>query len=242
MDTLTQPPLAERGAGEGRSRVLARWLGTALMLVGAIVIAWSVVVWRWNDPVTALYTHWQQAELRQELDALHAQSHERPKPSSPMQRLSQAEAREEVRRDARNFRTAVNEGNAIGRLVVPRLDLDMVVVDGTSSSALKRGPGLDRRTFMPGEGELSYIAGHRTTYGAPFAHIDRLRPNDTITVVMPYGTLLYRVTRHRIVDDQDLSVLRSRGTDELALQACHPRFFATRRYIVWATLRRVTAS
>lgn len=81
---------------------------------------------------------------------------------------------------------------------------------------------------------LMRIAGHRTTYGAPFAHIDRLRPGDRMTLEMPYATLEYAVVRQRIVDDEDRSVLRSAGREEVALQACHPRFQATQRYIVWA--------
>lgn len=89
---------------------------------------------------------------------------------------------------------------------------------------------------MPGEGELVYIAGHRTTYLAPFAHIDALRRGDPITLAMPYATFVYSVTGHVIVDAHDLAVLRSHHREILALQACHPRFFATHRYIVWAKL------
>ena len=107
------------------------------------------------------------------------------------------------------------------------------MVDGTDSDTLKKGPGRHDQTFMPGEGKLVYIAGHRTTYSAPFAHIDRLERGDRIRLEMPYATVVYAVTRQRIVDDQDLSVLESQGREEVALQACHPRFFATQRYIVW---------
>ena len=92
---------------------------------------------------------------------------------------------------------------------------------------------------MPGEGELVYIAGHRTTYLAPFAHIDAMRVGDRITLHMPYATFRYRVTGHQIVDADALWVLKSHHRDVVALQACHPRFFATHRYIVWAKLVRV---
>ena len=87
---------------------------------------------------------------------------------------------------------------------------------------------------MPGEGELVYVAGHRTTYGAPFSHIDRLEKDDRVFVELPYGTFEYRITGHRIVTATELSVLKSQGTELLALQACHPRFFATQRYIAYA--------
>ena len=89
---------------------------------------------------------------------------------------------------------------------------------------------------MPGEGQLVYVAGHRTTYSAPFSHIDRLRKGDLVTLRMPYATLVYSVTGHRIVGADELSVLKSHGHEVLALQACHPRFFATHRYIAYAKL------
>jgi LPXTG-site transpeptidase (sortase) family protein len=93
---------------------------------------------------------------------------------------------------------------------------------------------------MPGQHNLVYVAGHRTTYSAPFAHIEELRRGDPVKVEMPYATLVYRVTSHTIVAADDLTVLRPRRHETLALQACHPRFFATQRYIVWASPERVT--
>jgi sortase A len=87
---------------------------------------------------------------------------------------------------------------------------------------------------MPGEGELVYIAGHRTTYGAPFSDIDDLRPGDQVTLELPYATFTYRIARHRIVRADYIQALNSRGREELALQACWPRFFASHRYIAYA--------
>jgi sortase A len=87
---------------------------------------------------------------------------------------------------------------------------------------------------MPGEGELSYVAGHRTTFGAPFAHIDRLEAGDRVVLHMPYATLVYRVSRHVIVPADDIARLHSSGREMVALQACHPRFSARERYIVYA--------
>jgi sortase A len=89
---------------------------------------------------------------------------------------------------------------------------------------------------MPGQNRLVYIAGHRTTYLAPFSHIDDIRPGDYIRLQMPYATFVYRAYTHRIVLANDLSVLRSPRHELLELQACHPRFFATHRYIVYARL------
>jgi sortase A len=92
---------------------------------------------------------------------------------------------------------------------------------------------------MPGEGQLIYVAGHRTTYLAPFAHIDKLKPGDWVTLEVPYGTFKYRIFRHVIVGSDDLAVLRSHGREVVALQACHPRFFATHRYIAYGRLVQV---
>jgi sortase A len=83
------------------------------------------------------------------------------------------------------------------------------------------------------------VAGHRTTYGAPFSDIDELEPGDPVTFEVPYGTFRYVVTGHRIVRANQLEVLESRGREEIALQACWPRFFASHRYIAYAKLVRV---
>jgi sortase A len=110
----------------------------------------------------------------------------------------------------------------------------MLFVEGTDSESLKKGPGRYRKSFLPGEGELVYIAGHRTTYAAPFSRIDRLRRGDLVVVEVPYGTFRYRITGHRIVKANEVSVLRSRHSEVVALQACHPRFFASHRIIAYA--------
>ena len=206
--------------------------------VGLLGLVWVIVTWQWNDPVTSLYTRWQQSRLEGEYEAVVRREQARP-PVAPPTGNPRA-VRVAVAAAARRYRATAPKGGAMGRIVVPRLGLDMIVVNGTDSATLKKGPGRDPRTFMPGQGELVYIAGHRTTYLAPFAHIDRLRPGDQVTLEMPYAAFVYRVTRHQIVEADDLSVLDSQGREEVALQACHPRFFATHRYIVWATPILVT--
>jgi sortase A len=95
---------------------------------------------------------------------------------------------------------------------------------------------------LPGQGRLIYIAGHRTTYLAPFAAINDIRIGDYVSFQVPYGNFTYRVTRHYIVPATALSVLRDRGSEILRLQACHPRFFATHRYIVDAKLVAVSGT
>ena len=201
--------------------------------MGVLALAWGLVTWRWNDPVTSVYTRWKQHQLADTYEARVAPEFALPaavaRPST-----TPAQGARAIHIAARRFRRAIHLGEPIGRIRVPRLGLDMVLVEGTDSAALKKGPGRDARTYMPGEGQLVYIAGHRTTYLAPFARIDRLRTGDRITLAMPYATITYRVTSHVIVPADDIARLRSPGYEVVALQACHPRFSARDRYIVYA--------
>lgn len=192
-----------------------------LTFAGLVGLGWTGVVWLWQEPVTSLYTAYQQRELSDRYDALAATAPDPP-------------GRGALERVAARFRRSVARGDPIGRLRIDRLQLDLVLLNGTDPETLKNGPGRDHRSFMPGEGRLVYVAGHRTTYSAPFGHIEQLRPGDRIELEMPYGHFRYEVTGHRIVDDQEMSVLRSPARETLRLQACHPRFFATQRYIVFA--------
>jgi sortase A len=219
------------------SRRVVRITGTLMLVGGVAVLAWVLVVWRWQDPFTALYTTWKQHQLSQSYER-RAKAYRLPEPISKTASAPVLTAAQ-IRVTARRYRLDSKRGQGIGRLRVPRLGLKMVVVDGTDESSLKKGPGLDRRTYMPGEGQLVYIAGHRTTYLAPFAHIERMKAGDPISIEVPYGTFHYRVFRHLIVGADDLAVLHSRGREIVELQACHPRFFATRRYLVYARLTEI---
>ena len=210
--------------------------GTVLVVAGVLGLIWVGVVWRWQDPFTALYTHWKQHQLAKSYDKRFAAY-------QPLRRLDRgataSTTMRTVAREARRYRLESRRGDAIGRIVVPRLGLNMILVNGTDHASLKKGPGRDLRTYMPGEGQLIYIAGHRTTYLAPFAHIDKLRRGDWVTLEVPYATFKYRISRHVIVSSDDLGVLKSHGREVVALQACHPRFFASHRYIAYGRLARV---
>lgn len=204
--------------------------GTVLVVAGLLGLAWAVTVWRWQDPFTALYTAQQQHTLARQYD--DELDRYRPPPAAPKQ-FSEARV---ISRAARRYRMQLRTGKAVGRLKVPRLDLDAIVVNGTDKTSLTKGPGRysGSGSYVPGEGELVYIAGHRTTYGAPFARIEQLRRGDRITLELPYATFVYRVRGSVIVPANDVGRLRSRGNEVVVLQACHPRFFATERYLVYA--------
>jgi sortase A len=211
-----------------------RLTGTLLAVAGALTLVWVLVVWQWQDPFTALYTTWKQHQLKGQYDKRAAAFHVDVQTGASL-----AVERQRIAADARRYRAQTHRGEAIGRIIVPRMGVNMILVDGTDHDSLQRGPGRDLRSFMPGENRLVYIAGHRTTYLAPFSHIDQLRKRDKVTIEVPYATFVYSVTGYRIVPADDLSVLRSPRHELLELQACHPRFFATHRYIAYARLVRV---
>jgi len=207
-----------------------RWLGTLMIVAGVGTLAWAGLVWQWQDPATALMTALEQRGLDAELDRSFAAAGAQQVAIKP----------EDIATHAQQLKQGAKPGQAVGRLQIPRLGLDMAFVYGTDTESLKKGPGLDQRTFFPGMSKLVYIAGHRTTYGAPFSKIDHLRKGDEVTVKVPYGTFVYRVTGHRIVTANDLSVLNTKNFEQLALQACHPRFFATHRWITYGVLARAS--
>ncbi len=209
------------------------------------------MVWRWQDPFTALYTLWQQHKLagryHKIVESYHPLLVQRAKPArGGTRRVAVAEERALMRAEARRYRKQLHAGTPLGRIKVPRLGLNFVLVTGTDHDSLTKGPGWDTRTYLPGSGKLIYIAGHRTTYLAPFAHIDSMRAGDLVRIEVPYGTFVYRVRNHVIVPADDVARLRSTNRptgvppgEVVALQACHPRFFASHRYIVYAVPVRV---
>lgn len=214
-------------------RQLLRITGAVLVGAGVLGLGWALLVWQWQDPITALYTTYQQhrlaASYNQTFDAYRAAS-------VPVvnHRVSLGAEQRVIAAEASRYRHTLKTGAPVGRLRVPRLGLSIIVVTGTDESSLEKGPGWYTGTRLPGEGQLIYIAGHRTTYLAPFANIDALRPGDAVILELPYATFLYRITGHVIVPSDDTARLKSKGYEVVALQACHPRFFATHRYIAYA--------
>jgi sortase A len=217
------------------ARRLIRWSGTLMVVSGSLLLVWALLVWRWQDPFTALYTGWQQRDLERAYER-HVEQYEA---TAPIRTPRKTTTPAQIAELARSYRLRLDEGDPIGRLRIPRLELNMIVVDGTRSDTLKKGPARHKRTFLPGEGKLIYIAGHRTTYSAPFSDIDDLQRGDRVRLELPYATVEYTIRSHRIVEAHALWVLRSRGREELALQACWPRFFASHRYIAYARPVRV---
>lgn len=130
-------------------------------------------------------------------------------------------------------------GDGIARLVIPRLGLDVIVVELRSiddSENLKRGPGHIPGTAYPGEEGNCVISGHRTTYGAPFRHIEQLTAGEEVILETAEGRFTYLVYEQRIVSPSDTSVLDQEGEPRVTLTACHPWYSASRRIVVVAKL------
>lgn len=134
-------------------------------------------------------------------------------------------------------------GEAVARIVIPAIKMDEIVVEGTDVDALRKGPGHYSWTPMPGQPGNASIAGHRTTYGAPFANIGNLRPGDRITVQTAQGEFIYEVLAqdsptkgYLIVSPDRVDLLRDKGNNLLTLTSCHPRFSNRQRIVVQAKL------
>ena len=209
--------------------------------LGVALIAWVAVTIWWGDPITSFYTRYEQHALSRQLDSLSKRwataSRELSSRASNRQRLVAL-----LGTRAAAFHRSLRDGEPIGRIIIPRLHLNMVVVEGTSESDLRRAPGhydaaSGRDTAIPGMDGVVAIAGHRTTYLHPFRHIDDLRPGDNVYLKMPYGIFRYTVFAHRVVASNDWTILRRRAFEKLVLSACHPLYSATHRWVVFARLR-----
>jgi sortase A len=132
-------------------------------------------------------------------------------------------------------RVAKVPGKAVAILRIPDIEVNYVVVEGTDTESLKKGPGHYSWTAYPWEDTGAVgIAGHRTTYGAPFWSLNELTPGDRIVLATEYGIFNYRVSHKRIIDPSNASVLDPTKEPTLVLTTCNPRFSAAERLIVFA--------
>jgi sortase A len=237
-------------------RTLARRLGTALAVAGALLVVYAGMVVFWRDPVTSIYTAYEQHEMSSQLgktfiswreDARKELRAALPAPgthggATVTPAVRSASVLRSARRLAIRFAGVErgHTGRPLGRIRISRIGLSTIVVENTDYwGSLSKGPGRYEEGSFPGLGATTGIAGHRTTFAAPFRHIDSIRDGDPIVLQMPYGTFTYRVMRHKIVDNGDWSIMRKVGFDELVLSACHPLYSASHRYVVFARLASV---
>lgn len=191
-------------------RAVLRFVASVMMVSGTLLIADAAATLLWQEPVSAFVAERQQDSLKRLL----------VDPPEPVER--------------RVRRRQPLPGDAIGKLDIPAIGVSEYVVEGTDTGNLRKGPGHYPETPLPGEPGTVAVAGHRTTYGAPFRDLDDVKPGNEIIFDTPFGRFIYRVEDTKIVDDQDLSVLEPVGYKRLMLSACHPLYSAAQRIIVFA--------
>src|SRR3954469_13781750 len=226
-------------------RPLLRGLSTVLIVAGLLLLADAAITLLWQEPVSAFMAQQDQNRLSGDLhkNGLSAALHkiEDPAPATIQRTALSALPSLDLRLAflARSLNRETKDGGALGRIRIPKIGANFVLVKGTSTGDLEKGPGVYPQTSLPGVPGTTAIAGHRTTYLAPFRHIDELNKNDTIEVDMPYGRFTYAVEKRLIVDPNAIWVIHKVGHDRLVLSACHPLYSAAQRIIVMARLAHV---
>jgi sortase A len=213
-----------------------RALSVVLIVLGALVLIDAGVTLVWQEPLSALYAKYRQDRLS---GTLRAAERATPTPVERRALASLPDERHRVAFLASELERHAGDGSAVGRIVIPLIDASYVVVKGTDTSDLESGPGIYSETSFPGIAGTTAIAGHRTTYLAPFRHIDALRRGSRILLEMPYAHFTYKVIGERVVAPTDVAAAVGEvGYSRLVLSACTPLFSAEKRLLVYARLTR----
>jgi sortase A len=223
---------ARPGRRSGSRRGL-RVLANVLIVVGVLVLADAGLSLVWQEPLSGLYTHVRQGKLNHELAQLEQT------PLAPVEKRAIArlpDPSQQLAFAARAFARKIHAGDPIGHIRLPAAGIDRVMVEGTGTSDLRSGPGHYPYTPLPGQRGTVAVAGHRTTYGAPFRHLDAVHKGDHVQLAMPYGVFDYQVEKTLIVKPTDVWVTHRVGYDRLILSACHPLYSAAQRIVVFARL------
>ncbi|HEX6714859.1 MAG TPA: class E sortase [Thermoleophilaceae bacterium] len=213
-----------------------RGLSSVLIATGVLLVLDAVLTVVWQEPVTAIYGKVRQNELGGDLDKLNKAALS-PSERSALKALQTNDER--VAFLARSMRRDAGDGQAIGRLRIPHIHANYVMVEGTDPAALRKGPGHYPDTPFPGMPGTVGVAGHRTTYLAPFNKLDKLRKGDEVRLEMPYATVTYRVEKTQVVKPTAVWVTNRVGYNRLVMTACHPKYSAAKRIAVFA--REVSA-
>jgi sortase A len=207
-----------------------------LITSGLVVMADAGLTLIWQEPLSAAYGAYEQGQAEDQLNKLDEQY---PTPEDLAAIAGVRGITKKARILADRFKPHLQEGHGIGRIKIDRIDLSIVVVQGTDTASLQKGPGHYTNTPIPGQPGTVAIAGHRTTYLAPFRHIDQIRDGDEVRLEMPYAAFTYTVEKHEVVDPGDVGIIKPVGYDRLVLTACHPPYSAAHRYAIFAKLTRI---
>jgi len=215
-------------------RPVHRWsriLSTALITAGLVVLADAVVTLVWQEPFSSAYGSLQQSRADDRLDEIAAEFGD-----SVAADIADLPVERQARVLAKRYDAQVEKGDPIGRIEIDAIGVDKVLMNGTDTATLQTGPGRYLSTPLPGRGSTTAVAGHRTTYGAPFNRVDHLENGDRIRVEMPYGAFTYEVEGHEVVSPERFEVTRPVGYERIVLTACHPEYSAAQRWVVYARL------
>jgi sortase A len=216
-------------------RSVLRFVASVLMTSGVLLLADAGLTLAWQEPVSAFLAARQQGKLEDELEDQAALTEQDQDAVADIR-----DVRRRIRRLAELQKARTDTGDPIGKIEFR--SRDYVVVQGDDTDTLRKGPGHYPRTEWPGEGKTVAIAGHRTTYGAPFRTLDRLDRGDAVVLDMPYARFTYRVEREQIVPPSATWVTRDAGGERLVLSACHPLYSAAKRIVIFARLERAEPS
>jgi sortase A len=212
--------------------VVLRFVASVLIVSGVLLLADAGLTLAWQEPISAYRASLDQSRLGHELDN-QLSSARRDKRLT----ASITDVKRRIKRLAELDKKRSKQGQAMGRIEIPSLGRRYVFVQGTDIDSLRKGPGHYPATPFPGQGGTIGIAGHRTTYGAPFRSIDKLDPGEHIILKMPYGELDYKVEKRQIVSPNASWITnRVPGAERLVLSACHPLYSASQRIVVFARL------
>ncbi|MGO9898494.1 MAG: sortase [Solirubrobacteraceae bacterium] len=217
-------------------RRLIRDISSVLIIAGALIVIDAAVTLVWQEPVTAVIA----LVKRGQIDQRYLSFRSVPLSSvqqRALQSLSEMPAKIAflAQREARE----VPAGAAIGRLEINKIGVSFDIIQGTGTASLEKGPGHYPSTAFPGLGQTVAIAGHRTTYLAPFRNINELDHGDQIEVDMPYADFTYVVQYHRVVAPTSWWITDNVGYERLVLSACSPLYSASQRIVVFARLAAV---
>jgi sortase A len=234
---LGAPAVAQRRIGGLPLRRLVRDMSSVLMISGLLLVLDAGVTLVWQEPVTAVIGLVKRSQIDRQYLSFR---------SAPLTRIEThalvklPSLQERIAFLARREQHQVATGDAIGHISIPKIGAGYVVVQGTDEASLEKGPGHYPGTALPGLGNTVAIAGHRTTYLAPFRHLDALKPGDRIVLKMPYAVFTYAVQYRRIVLPTALWVTNNVGYERLVLSACNPLYSAAQRIIIFARLKSIT--
>jgi sortase A len=214
----------------------SRIISTMLITAGLVVLADAGLTLVWQEPLSAAYGSLQQGEAEDDLRVLESE-YPTEEDLAAIEGVSRVAAKARILAD--RFEPRLREGEGIGRIEIPRIDQDIVIVQGTDTASLRKGPGHYKSTSLPGQPGTVAVAGHRTTYLAPFRKINEIENGDEIRIEMPYAAFTYAVEKHEIVDPGQVEIIKPVGYDRLVLTACHPLYSAAQRYAVFARLERI---